>query len=164
MRGRVCDWITPAWTFVAPKETTPVNSYALRHDYRSLCASRKSIIESITREYIPREELSHIYPAATDAPRICGAWVGVLSTLAEGPSTRYDSVLSPAVTALSSCIMSKSSTQSIQDYSNAVEALRSNAQELKVLDAEFAAAIMCLFLAEVFMNSDKLSRCLTNIS
>lgn len=60
--------------------------------------------------------------------------------------------------------MSKSSTQSVQDYSNAVEALRSNARELKVLDAEFAAAIMCLFLAEVLTNADKRSRCLANIS
>lgn len=45
--------------------------------------------------------------------------------------------------------MPKADAQSVKDYSDAVDALRSNAQELKVLDAEFAAAIMCLFQAEV---------------
>ena len=127
-----------------------MNLYGPRYSHESPSDSRKSIVESITRAYIPQEELSHIYPASGDAARICGAWVGVLSTLADGTSTRYDSVLSPAVRALSSCIMSKPYAQSVQDYSHAVDALRSDAQELKFLDAEFAAAIMCLFLAEVW--------------
>lgn len=109
----------------------------------------KSMIESITTAYIPSEELSHIYPASNDVPRICGAWVGVLPVLAEKRSTRYDSILSPAVTALSSCIAPKSYIQSVQNYSFAVDILRSTVQQVKVLDAEFAAAIMCLFLAEV---------------
>lgn len=60
--------------------------------------------------------------------------------------------------------MSKSCARSVQDYSNAVDALRSNSQELKVLDAEFAAAIMCLFLAEVGIDSDEPSRFLANVS
>jgi hypothetical protein len=129
----------------------------LRHNQYmpiSLCiGTRKSLIESITKAYIPQEELSHIYPAPNDVPRICGAWVGVLSILAERPSTRYDSVLSPAVTALSSCITSKSYTQSVQDYAFAVDVLRSDIQQLKLLDAEFAAAIMCLALAEVWFHN-----------
>lgn len=112
---------------------------------------RKSLIESITKAYIPQDELSHIYPASSDVPRICGSWVGVLSVLAENPSTRFDSVLSPAVTALNSCITSKTYAQSVQDYAFAVDVLRSDTQQLKSLDAEFAAAIMCLALAEVWL-------------
>jgi hypothetical protein len=146
------------WTFVAQKEPlehepTPVGR-GLRHDqYMPIplpcIGTRKSLIQSITKAYIPQDELAHIYPASNDVPRVCGAWVGVLSILAEGSSSRYDSVLSPAVTALSSCITSNSYAQSVKDYSFAVDVLRTDTQQLKSLDAEFAAAIMCLALAEV---------------
>jgi hypothetical protein len=39
----------------------------------------------------------------------------------------------------------------MQDYALAVDVLRSDIQQLKTLDAEFAAAIMCLALAEVWL-------------
>ena len=85
---------------------------------------------------------------------MCGAWVGVLATLVEGPcppSSRYERVLAPAVTALSLCLTSKSDAQKVQSYAAAIDALRSDTQILEeALDAEFAAAIMCLVLAEVF--------------
>lgn len=144
---------------VSTSEVTPMERHGSHHGHMSLYKdARNSILESITTAYIPSEVLSHIYPASNDVPRICGAWVGVLPILAERRSTRYDSILSPAVTALSSCIAPKSYIQSVQDYSFAVDVLRSAVQQVKILDAEFAAAIMCLFLAEVQSANGLLSK------
>jgi hypothetical protein len=162
----MCDWDTPAWTFVSQNSSSPNGSASiedaeLRHGHSTpmtstcLSGSRRSLIEAITQAYIPREETCSIYPAANDVPRVCGAWVGVLATLVEGPcppSSRYERVLAPAVTALSLCLTSKSDAQKVQSYASAIDALRSDTQILEeALDAEFAAAIMCLVLAEVLL-------------
>jgi hypothetical protein len=123
--------------------------------------SRRSLIEAIAEAYIPREEICAIDAAVSDVPRVCGAWVGVLATLVESStsSSRYERVLAPAVTALSLCLSSGSDMQKVQSYASAVDVLRSDTKVLEEgLDAEFAAAIMCLFLAEVLLLSEHITR------
>jgi hypothetical protein len=105
--------------------------------------------------FIPQEELACIFQDSRDVPRICGAWVGVLHKLAQYPHARYDRVLSLAIEALFSCVTTKPYAASVQTYTAAIEAVRTDLiVPNHVVNAELAAAIMCLTLAEVFFSFD----------
>lgn len=108
------------------------------------------MVDSIINGFVPRDEIPCVFRESNGISRICGAWVGVLPKLVQAPHGRYDNVLSLAVETLSSCITRKPYAQNILIYTTAIEAVRTDIKmPAQPSNAVFAAAIMCLTLAEV---------------
>ncbi|CAG8408403.1 unnamed protein product [Penicillium salamii] len=124
---------------------TPYSTATQTPSFETTCNQ----VESIFKAFVPQEERSSIYQVHP-TPQICGAWIGVLPKLLQGPDSRDKKVLSLAIETLFAGITKKPCEQTIQTYAAAIDAVRmiENSEPLNPL---LAAAIMCLTLAELML-------------
>lgn len=109
----------------------------------------------IVKGFVPRAERDMVLQKSDHSePRICGSWVEVLSHL---PSLRFpDSVLSTAVTALATSILSRLEVGNFNcsgSYQAAVSLIRQRLDANRPgNDIELLSAVMCLTMVEVLVS------------
>ena len=109
----------------------------------------------IVQSFVPRAERDMVLQKSDHSePRICGSWVEVLSHL---PGLRFpDSVLSTAVTALATSILSRLEVGNFNcsdSYQAALSLLRQRLGANRLGDdIELLSTVMCLTMVEVLVS------------
>lgn len=122
--------------------------------------SQDEFIALVVRSYVPQDTDIFINNdfRPTNQPRICGAWVEVLPNLRSGAGRAPDLVLTAAVEALATSILTqklnpnRDNVESFQSYALALRSLRKSVGVDRRFDTELLASIMCLSLVEVCLS------------
>ncbi|EED21360.1 conserved hypothetical protein [Talaromyces stipitatus ATCC 10500] len=123
--------------------------------------SHDDFIALVVRNYVPKDSVTSIDNDLhfTKEPRICGAWVEVLPSLRSGRGGTRNLVLTAAVEALATSILTqklypnRDNIESFQSYELALRSLRKSVTVDQRSDVELLASIMCLSLVELMMPS-----------
>jgi hypothetical protein len=119
--------------------------------------SQDDFIALVVRNYVPQGAAADTNNGliSINQPRICGAWVEVLPNLRSGGGSTSDLVLTAAVEALATSILTqklnpnRDNVESFQSYELALRSLRKGVAVDRRYDTELLASIMCLSLVEV---------------
>ncbi|KAF4233825.1 hypothetical protein CNMCM6805_009042 [Aspergillus fumigatiaffinis] len=136
-------------------DATAQHSFATTEIPDIISASPEELAFIVVENYIPKDELPFLSYGSNNSScsRVCGSWVEVLPRLANTSS--QESVFFLSLKALAFAIASHKHPQKVSNldattvYSAAICALRRQlAAESQPFNAELAASIMCLSLAE----------------